>query len=86
MMGYWASFVRGEAPKAAGAPDWPAFTLADRGYLDSGERPRAAADLHPAAFAWADALVASRWKQGRGWRFDIGFSAFPTPNESGPKR
>ncbi|WP_218000363.1 carboxylesterase/lipase family protein [Sphingomonas soli] len=86
MMGYWVAFVRGE-PMIAGRTEWPRFTAADRGYLDIGERPLAARDLHPAAFAWADALVASRWRQGRGWRFDIGFSAFPAPSpQSGTQR
>jgi hypothetical protein len=31
------------------------------------------------AFAWADALVASRRLQGRNWRYDLGYSAFPPP-------
>jgi para-nitrobenzyl esterase len=86
MMGYWASFIRGEGPRAPGEVAWPRFTAEDRGYLDIDDRPRAARDLNAAAFAWADALVASRWQQGRGWRYDIGFSAFPeTPRNSRPR-
>ena len=79
MSAYWASFVRDGAPKAAGAPDWPRFTAAQRGYLDIDAAPVAGRDLHPAAFAWADKLVARRREQGQGWRLDIGFSAFPSP-------
>jgi para-nitrobenzyl esterase len=76
MMSYWASFVRDGVPEAAGMPAWPRFTAEERGYLDIDERPSAARDLTPGAFAFADALVAERREHGRGWRLDIGFSAF----------
>jgi para-nitrobenzyl esterase len=76
MLSYWASFVRDGVPKAAGMPDWPRYTAGQRSYLDVGERPSAARDLLPAAFAFADTLVAERRQQGRSWRLDIGFSAF----------
>ena len=76
LLGYWTSFVRDGVPTASGMPAWPRFTAKERGYLDIDERPTAARDLHPAAFAYADALVASRRQQGRGWRLDIGFSSF----------
>jgi para-nitrobenzyl esterase len=76
MMSYWTSFVRNGVPKAAGQPPWPRYTARDRGYLDLNDRPSAARDLHAGAFAFADALVAGRLKEGRGWRLDIGFSAF----------
>jgi para-nitrobenzyl esterase len=75
MMGYWTSFVRDGTPKARGLPPWPRFTARERGYLDIDEAPSAARDLHPGPFAFADALVADRLRQGRGWRLDIGFSA-----------
>jgi para-nitrobenzyl esterase len=77
MMGYWVSFVRTGVPSATGEPAWPRFNARQRGYLDIGDLPTAQRDLQPAAFAWADALVAKRRQQGRGWRLDIGFSAFP---------
>jgi para-nitrobenzyl esterase len=76
MMSYWTSFVRDGTPRAAGHPPWPRFTAGGRGYLDLNDSPSAARDLHPGAFAFADALVARRLKEGRGWRLDIGFSAF----------
>jgi para-nitrobenzyl esterase len=76
MMGYWTSFVRDGVPKASGEPPWPRFTLQERGYLDINDGPAAGHDLQPAAFAFADALVADRREHGRGWRLDIGFSAF----------
>jgi para-nitrobenzyl esterase len=76
MLSYWASFVRDGVPKASGMPDWPRFTAEERGYLDIDEQPTAARDLQPAAFAFADALIADRRQHGRGWRLDIGFSAF----------
>jgi para-nitrobenzyl esterase len=91
MMSYWTSFVRDSTPKAAGNPPWPRFTAEKRGYLDIDDRPYAKQDLLPAAFSFADELVADRLKQGRGWRLDIGYSAFsvdapvvgrqPTPDE-----
>jgi para-nitrobenzyl esterase len=79
MVRYWASFVRDGVPKAAGEAAWPRYTAGERGYLDIDERPVALHDLHAAAFAWADGLVSRRREQGRGWRYDIGFSAFPLP-------
>jgi para-nitrobenzyl esterase len=78
LMSYWTSFVRDGAPTAAGNPSWPRFTAQQRGYLDIDDRPSAESDLRPAAFAFADALVAGRRQQGHGWRLDIGFSAFPS--------
>jgi para-nitrobenzyl esterase len=76
MLSYWASFVRDGIPAARGMPSWPRFTAEERAYLDIDERPSPARNLHPAAFAFADSLVADRLQQGRGWRLDIGFSAF----------
>lgn len=76
LLSYWVSFVRDGVPTASNLPDWPRFTLQDRGYLDIDERPSAARDLHPGEFAFAEKLIATRRQQGRGWRLDIGFSAF----------
>jgi para-nitrobenzyl esterase len=79
MLNYWTSFVREGVPQAPGEPSWPRFTVVQHAYLDIDERPAVAYDLQPGAFAFADALVAERRQQGRGWRLDIGFSAFPGP-------
>lgn len=76
MLSYWVSFVRDGVPTASNMPSWPRFTAEERGYLDIDERPSAARDLHPGEFAFADKLIATRRQQGRGWRLDIGFSAF----------
>jgi para-nitrobenzyl esterase len=62
-----------------GEPRWPLYTSRQHAYLDIGEQPAARVDLEPAAFAFADALVAARLRQRRGWRLDIGFSSFPAP-------
>lgn len=83
MMRYWVSFVRSGAPTAAGETPWPRYTAPQPAYLDIDERPSAGRHLQSAAFAWADALVARRWRQGRGWRYDIGFSAFPARTGEG---
>ncbi|WP_454716538.1 carboxylesterase/lipase family protein [Caulobacter segnis] len=77
MLNYWVSFVRTGVPAAPGETAWPRFTAKERGYLDIDDRPVAARDLQPAAYGWADALVAERRVQGQAWRLDIGFSAFP---------
>ena len=76
MTGYWTSFVRDGVPSASGEPLWPPFSLQQHGYLDFDDRPSGGHDLQPGAFAFADALIASRRQQGHGWRLDIGFSAF----------
>jgi para-nitrobenzyl esterase len=91
MMSYWTSFVRDGTPKAPGNPPWPRFNAQQRGYLDIDDRPYARQDLLPGAFAFADELVSTRLKQRRGWRLDIGYSAFsvdapfvgrqPTPDD-----
>ena len=88
MLSYWISFVRTGVPTASGETAWPRFTAQERGYLDIDERPAARRDLHPAAFGWAQALVAERRARGRAWRMDIGFSAFPASgvDASGAKR
>jgi para-nitrobenzyl esterase len=83
MMGYWASFVKTGTPVASGEVPWPRYTAGNPRYLDLDDRPVAKRGLKPAAFAWADALVARRRLQGQGWRLDIGFSAFPPPAVSG---
>src|SRR3546814_7355860 len=82
MMGYWTSFVSTGDPVAADEHDWPRFTADERGYLDIDDRQSARRDFQPTAFAWADALVAARRREGRGWRLDIGFSAFPAAMRS----
>jgi para-nitrobenzyl esterase len=76
MMGYWASFVRDGVPTATGEAAWPRYVVGQGGYLDIDDRPSAQRELQPGAFTLADTLVAKRRQQGRGWRFDIGFSAF----------
>jgi len=86
MMGYWTSFVRDGVPRAPGNPPWPRFTAQQHAYLDLDERPAAARDLLPGAFAFADALVVGRLQQGHGWRLDIGFSAYPPPNDPAGQR
>jgi para-nitrobenzyl esterase len=82
MLSYWSSFVRDGVPVARGMSPWPRFTAEERGYLDIDDRPIPARDLQPLAFGFADALVAERRRQGRGWRLDIGFAAFPSPETS----
>jgi para-nitrobenzyl esterase len=83
MMGYWTSFVRDGVPRASGEPDWPRYTAGQRSYLDLDDRPSPERDLLPAAFAFADELVAGRRQQGHSWRLDIGFSAYPPPPATG---
>jgi para-nitrobenzyl esterase len=76
MTSYWVSFVRDGAPTAPEMPSWPRYTAEQHRYLDIDDRPAAARDLQPLAFAFADSLIASRRSRGLGWRLDIGFSAF----------
>lgn len=78
MVEYWASFVRTGEPQAPGEQSWPRYAPEEEAYLDIDERPAAARGLAPEAFAFADDLIAERLRQGRGWRFNIGFRAFPS--------
>ena len=84
MLNYWASFVRTGVPTAPGETAWPRFSAQERGYLDIDQRPTAQRDLQPAAFSWAQGLVAERRAQGKPWRLDIGFSAFPAVSVDAP--
>src|SRR3546814_622014 len=77
MMGYWTSFVSTGDPVAADEPDWPRLTADERGYLDIDDRPSARRDFQPTAFAWADAMVEARPREGSGGRLHFGLSAFP---------
>lgn len=81
MMSYWTSFVRDGVPTASGEPPWPRYTASEHAYLDLDDHPTARRDLQPGAFAFADTLISGRLQHGRGWRLDIGFSAFPAAAE-----
>ena len=84
MLNYWVSFVRTGVPTAPGETAWPRFSAQERGYLDIDQRPMAKRDLQTAAFSWAQGLVAERRAQGKPWRLDIGFSAFPAVTVDAP--
>ncbi len=81
MLRYWTAFVRDGVPTASGEPPWPRFTASQHAYLDLDNAPTARRDLQPGAFAFADTLIADRLQHGRGWRLNIGFSAFPAAAE-----
>ena len=87
MMRYWVSFVKSGEPTAPGEVAWPRYTTERHDYLDIGDSPVAKRDLLPEAFALADALVSRRMREGKSWRLDTGFSAFPAaPQGAGGRR
>lgn len=76
MMGYWLSFVRDGVPGNDRVVPWPRYVPGQGDYLNIETQPSAQRGPLTPAFAFADAVVEDRHRQGRAWRLDIGFSAF----------
>lgn len=78
MIRYWTSFARTGVPKAANAPDWPAFG-SDARYMHFAETPRAAAGLMPGMYDQYEAIVCRRRAAGIAWNWNVGLASPPLP-------
>lgn len=79
MMAYWGSFARGEAPKADGQPDWPAYG-ATRSYMAFEEGPVVRQRLMPGMYELHEAVVCRRRVAGGvPWTFNFGVVSPPLP-------
>jgi para-nitrobenzyl esterase len=79
MMSYWGSFARGEAPTAAGQPDWPAYGTA-RTYMAFEEGPVVRERLMPGMYELHEAVVCRRRVAGGvPWTTNFGVASPPLP-------
>jgi len=75
MVSYWASFVRGQAPHADGAPAWPPYGDAGA-YLRFDDRPTVGTDLFPGMFELHEAAVERRRNAGdQPWNWNSGLAS-----------
>ncbi len=79
IIGYWTSFARTGVPRAAGAPDWPAYG-ASGGYLDIKDRPLAASRMMPGMYALNEEVMCRRRAAGnQAWNWNVGLASPPLP-------
>jgi para-nitrobenzyl esterase len=79
MADYWASFAKGGQPKAAGAPDWPAFGATGK-YMHFAEVPRAETKLMPGMYELNEEVVCRRKAAGKiGWNWNVGLASPKLP-------
>lgn len=71
MLDYWSSFARNGRPRAANAPDWPAYGEA-KGYMDFTDTPHPAARLFAGMYALHEEAVARRLNAGLAWNWNVG--------------
>jgi para-nitrobenzyl esterase len=71
MLDYWSSFARSGRPRAASAPDWPAYAEA-RGYMDFADAPHPAARLYSGMYPLHEEAVARRLNAGVAWNWNAG--------------
>ncbi|WP_417613629.1 carboxylesterase/lipase family protein [Parasphingorhabdus sp.] len=79
---YWASFVRGSMPQAAGQADWPDYAQ-DNGFMHFADRPRASHKLHPGTAVLHEAVMCRRRAAGDiAWNWNVGVASPPLPAET----
>lgn len=72
MIGYWTSFAKTGAPKAAGAPDWPAYD-GTASYMAFETAPKPSEHLLPGMYALHEQSVCRRWASGNlPWNWNLG--------------
>jgi para-nitrobenzyl esterase len=81
MIGYWTSFARSGAPRAANAPDWPAYGES-RAYMLFADTPRASARLDPGMYEHIEEIVCRRRRAGQAWGGSYGLAAPTLPGPS----
>ena len=80
MLGYWTSFARDGKPRAAGAPDWPAYgESAD--YMAFTDAPHVSQRLMPGMYELHEEVVCRRRAAGNlPWHWNTGIIAPPLPD------
>jgi para-nitrobenzyl esterase len=82
MTSYWASFVKGEAPRAAGEPSWPRFGAAGA-YMDFQATPTPREQIAREPYALDETVVCRRRIAGdQAWNWNVGVASPPLPAKS----
>jgi len=72
MIAYWSSFARTGEPRAANAPDWPAYG-SEKAYMEFGETPKPSVSLMPGMYELHEEAVCRRWASGKSpWHWNTG--------------
>jgi para-nitrobenzyl esterase len=72
MIGYWTSFARAGAPRAANEVDWPAYGTAGA-YIAFADAPAIAKDLFPGMYALHEESMCRRRASGEiPWNWNVG--------------
>jgi para-nitrobenzyl esterase len=79
MIGYWTSFAATGVPKAANAPDWPAFGT-ERAFMHFAATPTPEAQLMPGMFELNEEVMCRRRATGKlPWHWNVGLASPPLP-------
>ena len=79
MIGYWTSFAATGVPKAAGAPEWPAFGT-ERAFMHFAATPHAGKDFMPGMFQLNEEVMCRRKATGKvPWHWNVGLMSPPLP-------
>lgn len=80
MIGYWTSFARDGAPRAAGAPAWRPYGT-ERAYMDFGQDAQPGTRLRPGMYELNEAVMCRRRAQGDlSWNWNVGIVSPPMPS------
>lgn len=74
MVDYWVSFARTGVPRAAGAPDWPAFGT-ERAHMRFDGVPQARPALWPGMFELHERAVCRRRAADQAWNWNAGLAS-----------
>ena len=79
MIGYWTSFAATGVPKAAGAPEWPAFGT-ERAFMHFAATPMVGKDFMPGMFQLNEEVMCRRKATGKvPWHWNVGMISPPLP-------
>jgi para-nitrobenzyl esterase len=82
MLDYWTSFARSGSPRAANAPDWPAYGSASA-YVDFTDSPHPRTHLMPGMYRLNEEVVCRRVAAGNlPWNWNVGLASPKLPPET----
>jgi len=82
MLDYWSSFASTGSPRAANAPDWPAYGSAGA-YMHFSDMPHPQTDLMPGMYRLNEEVVCRRVAAGDlPWNWNVGLASPKLPPEA----